>query len=77
MPYYYQIGLTEVHELNLPNDPCNDDADYNFNACIKESFSARVGCKTKWDYIGLKDLPPCKNISQYRCNMFQKTTSEM
>ena len=66
LPYYYQIGLTEVKELNLPNDPCNEDPDYSFNACIKESFTKTAGCRTKWDHIGLKDLPICTEMSQFR-----------
>ena len=68
-PYYYQIVLTEANELNVPNDPCNEDPDYNFNACVKESFSRRVGCRTKWDDIGLTDRPPCTKMSQFRCNV--------
>ena len=69
LPYYYQIVLTEANELNVPNDPCNEDPDYNFNACVKESFSKRVGCRTKWDDIGLTDRPPCTKMSQFRCNV--------
>ena len=28
--YYYSLLLTEVEELNLPQDPCNEDEKYNF-----------------------------------------------
>ena len=66
LPYYYRLGLTEVEELNLPNDPCNEDPEYNFNACVKETFSKRAGCKTKWDDGWLKDLPLCTEMSQFR-----------
>ena len=66
LPYYYQIGLTEVNELNVPNDPCNEDPDYNFNACVKERFARKVGCRTKWDHIQLKHLPICTNMTQFR-----------
>ena len=69
LPYYYQIGLTEVNELNLPNDPCSEDPDYNFNACVKENFLKSAGCKTKWDHIGFPDLPLCTKMSQFRCNI--------
>ena len=40
---YYKLKLTEVEELDLPEDPCNTDPDYNFQACIKESLSSQVG----------------------------------
>ena len=28
--HYYSLLLTEVEELNLPQDPCNEDEKYNF-----------------------------------------------
>ena len=28
--HYYPIVMTEVEELNLPQDPCNDGEEYNF-----------------------------------------------
>ena len=31
--YYYRISLTEVEEVDLPEDPCNSDPTYNFQAC--------------------------------------------
>ena len=45
--YYYKLFLTEVEELDLPEDPCNTDPDYNFQACMKEILSSQVGCRTK------------------------------
>ena len=62
----YPITLTEVEELNVPEDPCNEDPEYNYRECIKESFSRRVGCRTKWDDIQLKELPLCENHEQFR-----------
>ena len=66
LPYYYRLGLTEVEHLNLPNNPCNEDPDYNFNACVKERFSQKAGCRTKWDHFQLKHLPLCSKMSQFR-----------
>ena len=28
--FFYSLLLTEVEELNLPQDPCNEDEKYNF-----------------------------------------------
>ena len=42
---YYRISLTMVEELNLTDDPCNPDLEYNFRACINEYLSSEVGCK--------------------------------
>ena len=54
---YYKLKLTEVEELDLPEDPCNTDPDYNFQACVRESLSSQVGCRTKWDRWSHKDMP--------------------
>ena len=37
------LGLTEVTELNVPEDPCNDDQSYNFNSCVRISIAKQVG----------------------------------
>ena len=43
--HYYCLTLTEVEELDIPEDPCNSD--YNFQACVMESLSSQVGCRTE------------------------------
>ena len=65
LPYVFAFALTEVEELNVPEDPCNEDPDYNFQRCINERFSKRVGCRTKWDNGQDKDLPLCASIKQF------------
>ena len=66
LPYVYAFALTEVEEINVPDDPCNEDSEYNFRQCIKESFARSVGCKTKWDNIQNDDLPLCASIKQFK-----------
>ena len=63
---YYQLILTEVEELDLPEDPCNTDPDYNFQACVRESLSSQVGCRTKWDRWSHQDIPLCTELVQFR-----------
>ena len=64
--YYYNLIMTEVQELDLPEDPCNTDPDYNFQACIKKSQSSLVGCRTKWDRWSHQDTPLCTTVAQYK-----------
>ena len=64
--YYYKISLTEVEELDLPEDPCNVDPDYNFQACVKRSLSIQVGCRTKWDKWSQTDMELCNQMDQFR-----------
>ena len=63
---YYHFGLTEVEELDVPHDRCNNDPNYNFGTCVKESFSRKAGCKTKWDNFGNTDLELCTTAQQFR-----------
>ena len=39
---YYRLDMTEVNELNLPEDPCDAEADTNFHSCIRRSVSDQV-----------------------------------
>jgi hypothetical protein len=64
--YYYGLALTEIEELDIPKDPCKADQDYNFQACIKESLSRQVGCRTKWDRWSQTVRPLCNKLDQYR-----------
>ena len=32
-----------MEELNIPEDKCNDDRNYDFNDCVMKSLSEQVG----------------------------------
>jgi hypothetical protein len=64
--HYYGLALTEMEELDIPEDPCNPDPDYNFQACIKESLSRQEGCRTRWDRWSHQDRPLCRQMDQFR-----------
>ena len=38
----YKLELTEVNQLNLPDNPCNSDPDYSFEGCIREGLFSVV-----------------------------------
>ena len=40
--HFYRLVLTEMHELDIPSDPCNPSYDYNFLECVKNSVSEQV-----------------------------------
>ena len=42
---YYRLDLTEVHELNLPEDPCNANIKTGFHTCVRRSISDQVRSK--------------------------------
>ena len=64
--HFYRLAMTEVEELDVPDDPCNSDPDYNFQACVKESLSSQVGCRTKWDKWSDRNRPVCRDVEHYR-----------
>ena len=64
--HYYRLRLTEVEELDQPEHPCDTDPAYNFQACVRESLSSLVGCRTKWDVWSHKAMPLCTNMAQFR-----------
>ena len=68
--HYYQITLTEMEEVDHPEDPCETDPDYNFQACVKESLSKQVGCRLPWDNWTRQDFPKCRSLDEYRCPSF-------
>ena len=61
-----KIILIELIELNVPQDPCEEDPEYNFRACIRENFTSQIGCRTKWDRWSNRRWPLCTTIEQYR-----------
>ena len=57
---------TEHKELNVPADPCEEDINYNFYACIKQSLSTQIGCRSKWDKWTATNLTLCNTMKQFR-----------
>ena len=68
--HYYQITLTEMEEVDHPEDPCETDPEYNFQACVKESLSKQVGCRLPWDNWTHQGFPKCASLDEYRCLSF-------
>ena len=52
--------------LDVPSKRCNPDPSYSFTSCIKEVFSAQVGCRLYWDSWTDRDIPVCHSLLQYR-----------
>ena len=57
---------TEHEELNVPADPCEEDIEYSFTACVKKMLARQVGCRTKWDKWTKETFPYCHTLEQFR-----------
>ena len=64
--YFYQITLTKHKRLNLVERACEEDPRYNFNTCVKEKLSAKVGCRLSWDKWSRQDREICSTDQQFR-----------
>ena len=66
-PGYYEnheISVTEHHLLNRPEQPCEEEEDYDFLECVKTSQARMVGCRPPWDIWSPPTIPLCQTIDQ-------------
>ena len=63
---YYKISATQHIEMNVPEDPCVEDDQYNFGVCVKESLARRVGCRPSWDVWSDQKIRICTKIDEHR-----------
>ena len=64
--YFYQITQTKHKRLNLDGRPCEEDPRYNFNMCVKEKLSEKVGCRLSWDKWSRQERDVCSTDQQFR-----------
>ena len=64
--YYnsYEITVTEHHLLNRPEQPCEEEEDYDFLECVKTSQARMVGCRPPWDIWSPPTIPLCQTMDQ-------------
>ena len=66
---FKQLKLVEREhtELNVHSDPCEEDTEYSFTGCVKNSLARLVGCWIKWSMESPDNTwPHCTTISQFR-----------
>ena len=62
----YKISVTQHIELNVPEDPCVEDDQYDFGVCVKESLARQVGCRPSWDVWSDQTIRNCTDIDENR-----------
>ena len=60
----YEISVTQHHLLNRPEQPCEEEEDYDFLQCVKTSQARRVGCRPPWDSWSPHTIPLCQTVDQ-------------
>ena len=60
-----QISKPERHHfVNRPEQPCEEEEDYDFLECVKTSQARMVGCRPPWDIWSPHTLPLCQTMDQ-------------
>lgn len=62
----YFISVTERHLLNRPEQPCEEEEDYDFLQCVKTSQAREVGCRPPWDIWSPHTISPCQTMEQLK-----------
>ena len=60
----YDITVTEHHFINRPEQPCEEEEDYDFLECVKTSQAKMVGCRPPWDSWSPLNIPLCETMDQ-------------
>ena len=61
---YNEITVTQHHLLNRPEQPCEEEEDYDFLKCVKTSQARMVGCRPPWDIWSPHTIPLCQTMEQ-------------
>ena len=63
---FYEISVTEHNLLNRPEQPCEEEEDYDFLQCVKTSQARMVGCRPPWDIWSPHTIPLCQTVDQLK-----------
>ena len=63
---YYEIIATEHQLLNRPEQPCEEEEDYDFLECVKTSQARMAGCRPPWDIWSPPTIPLCQTMDQLK-----------
>ena len=50
-------------KINRPQNPCEEDPEYDFVYCIEKSIVVKSGCKPYWSRFDMEEKPFCSNAS--------------
>ena len=53
------LSLIEHVDLNRKANPCNKDLNYDFQLCVKNSVTRKLGCRFPWDLWSSTYFPRC------------------
>ena len=47
--------------MNRPQNPCEEDPEYDFDHCIEKQIVQRVGCQPYWNKHNIMGINICEN----------------
>jgi hypothetical protein len=69
------LSVTKHIKMNQKTNPCNEDPNYDFQLCVRNSLSRKVGCRLPWDLRSSSNIPLCLEMNQIKT--FEKLIFEM
>ena len=60
----YPLMVTERRNINRPSNPCVEELDYDFMACVTDSVVAKIGCRYPWDQNSGDTFPICTTLEK-------------
>ena len=63
---YLEISVTEHQRINRPEQPCEEEEDYDFLECVKTGQAKMVGCRPPWDIWSPDTIPLCQTLDQLK-----------
>ena len=61
--------------MNLNANPCNENPIYNFQQCVRNSLTKKLGCHPLWEFWSSSDFPPCSGMEQIK--LMEKKVKEI
>ena len=60
------LSVTEYVDLIRKLNPCKDDPEYDFQLCVRNSLTRKLGCRVPWDLLSSEDFPVCSELDELR-----------
>ena len=52
--------------MNQEPNPCNEDPEYDFQSCVRNSLTRKVGCRAPWDKWSSEEFPLCGDMEEIK-----------
>ena len=64
----YRLSFSSIQHIDLDREsnPCEEDPDYNYQQCVKNSLARMIGCKLPWDKSSSDTFQVCSQVKDLK-----------